>query len=59
MYVKSEDELCKEIRVYLETDELNEKYENKRPEWAKEIEYFEVPCYENNWKTVVMQTERI
>ena len=37
-----EDELCKEIKVYLETGELDQKYENKKPEWAKEIEYFEV-----------------
>ena len=30
------------IRNYLDEGILNEKYGEKKPEWAKEIEYFEV-----------------
>ena len=39
---QKEDELCREIRNYLDEGILNEKYGEKKPEWAKEIEYFEV-----------------
>jgi hypothetical protein len=40
--IQKEDELCKEIRNYLENGELHEKYGNKKPDWAKEIGYFEI-----------------
>ncbi|KAI9557136.1 hypothetical protein GHT06_016943 [Daphnia sinensis] len=37
-----EDELCVDIRNYLEKGELNEKYGQSKPDWAKEIAYFEI-----------------
>ncbi|KZS07329.1 Uncharacterized protein APZ42_028972 [Daphnia magna] len=37
-----EDELCAAIRNYLEKGELNEEKTQSKPEWAKEIEYFEI-----------------
>ncbi len=39
---QNEDELCKEIRNFLENEVLHDKYNNKKPDWAKEIGYFEI-----------------
>jgi transposase InsO family protein/phosphotransferase system HPr-like phosphotransfer protein len=39
---QNEDELCKEIKNYLDNGILDKKFENNKPDWAKEIEYFEV-----------------
>ncbi|KZR96809.1 Uncharacterized protein APZ42_008643, partial [Daphnia magna] len=37
-----EDDLCVAIRNYLEKGELNEENSQSKPEWSKEIEYFEI-----------------
>ncbi|KZS03455.1 Uncharacterized protein APZ42_033808 [Daphnia magna] len=37
-----EDDLCVAIRNYSEKGELNEENTQSKPEWAKEIEYFEI-----------------
>uniref|UniRef100_A0A0P4ZJF0 RNA-directed DNA polymerase n=2 Tax=Daphnia magna TaxID=35525 RepID=A0A0P4ZJF0_9CRUS len=37
-----EDELCIDIRNYLEKGVLDEKFSQSKPDWAKEIEYFEI-----------------
>ncbi|XP_045023691.1 uncharacterized protein K02A2.6-like [Daphnia magna] len=37
-----EDDLCVAIKNYLETGELDEKFCHSKPDWVKEIEYFEI-----------------